>query len=253
MSFANPGTPAGHDTSVQAPSKDGGLDPSQDRFKLSLQSDFANAYAGVSIVSMLRDNGINIPRKIELKIKEQYVSRTAYAQAIAMGIVVGIGLGVVLFIYVFEDSSEFKMISGEEGDLERFGFFMVGMTIGMFLGHGATQGGYRCDPTNQRVISENKSYNLCLDDSDCTNHVDRGKGMGLCRRGTDHGTVGILRSVGLYLPPLLSVVLLVAAHLKEGLQISAGHRTMASFFGLSIGIIFQVVFSNYHKVHAAPT
>jgi hypothetical protein len=196
---------------------------------------------------------INIPRKIELKIKEQYVSRTAYVEAIAMGIVVGVGLGVILFIYVFQDSSEFKMISGEKGDIERFAFFAVGLTIGMWLGHGATQGGTRCDPTNQRVISENKSYNLCIDDSDCTDHVDRGQGMGLCKRGTDHGTVGIIRSVGLYLSPLLMAVLMVVAHLTDGLQISAGHRTMASFFGISIGIVFQVVFSNYHKVHAAPT
>lgn len=250
MSFANPNTPDAGQTPTQA--KDG-LDPSQNRFTQGLLSDFGNAYAGKSMASVLRDNGINIPRKIELKMREQYVSRTAYMEAIIIGIIVGVGLGVTLFVYAFDDASEFAFLSGNKGDIERFAFLAVGLTIGMWVGHGTTQGGMRCDPTNQRVISENKAYNFCIDDSDCTDHTDQGSGLGLCKRGTDHGYVGIARSVGKYLSPLLMVVLLVSAHLTDGLSISAGHRTMATFFGISVGIIYQVVFSNYHKVHAAPS
>lgn len=250
MSMANPTTPS----AANAPDAGKqGLDPSDNRFTQALKADFGSAYAGKSMAALLRDNGINIPRKIELKIREQYVSRTAYTEAIVIGILVGIGIGAMVFIYAFDDADSFSFLSGQKGDIERFAFLSVGLTIGMWIGHGSTQGGLRCDPTNQRVIAENKGFNFCIDDSDCTDHTDQGKGLGLCKRGTDHGDIGILRAVGKYLSPLLAGSLLLAAHLTDGLSLSGGHRTMATFFGISVGIIYQVVFSNYHKVHAAPS
>lgn len=230
----------------------GRLPDEQNRFKLSLNNQISNAAGGIGTSAFLRDSGINLPRTIELKIHEEFVSRGSYQMMIIIASIFGIGLG--FFIYsLLPDSCNFSFLGPLP--VERWAFFFVGATIGAFIGHSETAGRKRCNPKNERVLAEGKAYQPCLDDSDCTDSVDRGdipSGMKMapfCSKIGDVGKIGMARRIMLFLFPLLSIILFVTAHLADGLQLPGSERAISSMSGISLGIFAMVMFSPNPTVH----
>lgn len=230
----------------------GRLPDAQNRYKLSLQNQISNAAGGIGTSAFLRDSGVNIPRKIELKINEEFVSRGSYQVMVIIASIFGIGLG--FFIYsLLPNACNFSFIGPLP--VERFAFFFVGMTIGAFIGHSETGGRKRCNPKNERVLAEGKAYQPCLDDSDCTDSVDRGNipdGMKMapfCSKVGDIGRTGMVRRVMLILFPILSIILFVTAHTADGLQLPGSERAISTMSGISLGIFAMVMFSPNPTVH----
>ena len=233
--------------------KDGGIPDQHNRFKKSLNSQIANAASGIDTVSFLRDKGLNIPRNIQLKIQEQYVSRWSYDIALMLGALFGIGLG--MFIYsVLPTSCDFSFVD-KNNVIERFAFLFLGMTLGVFIGHAETTGPKRCNPYSPRVRSEGKAYNPCIDNSDCTDSVDRGETpdnkVPMCSRVGDVGKIGVVRRVMRILPGIICIILFVtASQAGEGLGMSDSHRAIATMSGLSLGMVTMIIFSPVTSVHA---
>lgn len=226
------------------------LAPNQDRFKLDMMSKVENAYGGIGTASWLKDQGVNIPRNIELKVQEGYVSKGSYAWGIMLGMVFAMGIDVLLYAYLLEESTTFSLL-GSENPMEAFAFFFTGMFLGMLLGHSESTGPKRCNPLHIRVKNESTAFNPCIDSSDCTKAVDKGEGLNLCTRGSDVGRIGAIRKIGMYTPAIIMVILFVVASQSEkGLVLNGTHRFMSMMFGCSIGIMYQMVFSKNHKVHA---
>lgn len=230
----------------------GRLPDQQNRFKLSLQNQISNAAGGIGTSAFLRDSGLNIPRKIELKIHEEFVSRGSYQFGIIIATIFGIGLGFFLYS-VLPDTCDFSFTG--QLPVERFAFLFVGATIGAYIGHMETGGRTRCNPKNERVLAEGKAYQPCIDDSDCTDSIDRGDipdGMKMapfCSKMGDVGRIGMVRRIMLVLFPIVSIILFVTAHLADGLQLPGSERAIAAMSGISIGIIAMVLFSPNPTVH----
>ena len=233
--------------------KDGGIPDQHNRFKKSLQSQIANASSGIDTVSFLRDSGMNIPRNIQLKIQEQYVSRWSYDIALMLGTLFGIGFG--MFIYsVLPTSCDFSFVD-KNNVIERFAFLFLGITLGVFIGHAETTGPKRCNPYSPRVRSEGKAYDPCLDNSDCTDSVDRGEipdnKVPMCSRVGDVGKIGMVRRVMRILPGIVCIILFVtASQSMEGLGMSDSHRAIATMSGISLGMVTMIIFSPVTSVHA---